>query len=170
LKIDLFRYNSEVMGGGEDAWLDNGSGTFTTVSTPYSGYTGSYAAVRDISLDGRHDLIQADWDFGQTDVIVGINGNGTPNCAPPYSNVLTAKICSPGPSVSSTTFTVRAAGNSPVGVKRLELWVDGVKRAQALNDQLRHTLTLSAGTHKLVVVAVDEYEGIGKTTEYVRVP
>ena len=34
-----------------------------------------------------------------------------------------------------------------MGIQRLELWVDGTKRAQILNDQLLTTLTLTAGTH-----------------------
>jgi hypothetical protein len=72
--------------------------------------------------------------------------------------------------VSSTTFTIKAAGNSPVGVKRMEIWIDGVKRGQALDDQIRRTVTLSAGSHKLTVVAVDQYHGTSKTTKTISVP
>ena len=36
-------------------------------------------------------------------------------------------------------------GNSPLGVKRVELWVDGSKRAQAFSDQLRATVAVAAG-------------------------
>jgi hypothetical protein len=169
LTTDLLRYNSEVMGGSVNTWLNNGFGTFGATGNNADGTT-SYAAVRDVSLDGRHDLVENNWDFGQTDVIVDLGQNGTPNCAPPRSNVLAAKICSPGTSVGSTTFTVKASGNSPAGVKRLELWVDGSKRYQTLNDQLRKTLTLSAGTHRISVIAVDQYVGTAKTTEYVKVP
>jgi Bacterial Ig domain len=82
---------------------------------------------------------------------------------------LQTKICSPGTTTSSTTFTVLASDNSPVGLKRVELWVDGTKRAQTLNDQLRATLTLTAGTHQITVVAVDQYIGFSKTTETVTV-
>jgi len=64
---------------------------------------------------------------------------------------------------------VKASGNSPVGIKRLELWVDGTKRAQILNDQLLKTLTLTAGTHQVTVVAVDQYIGIAKMTRSVNV-
>jgi len=64
---------------------------------------------------------------------------------------------------------VKASGNSPVGIQRLELWVDGTKRAQILNDQLLTTLTLSAGTHTITIVAVDRYIGISKTTRTVNV-
>jgi hypothetical protein len=169
LKTDLLRYNSAVMGGTVSTWLNSGSASFSLVSNNDAS-TAAFAAVRDVNLDGRHDLIQTDWDFGQTDVVVGLNQNGTPNCAPPYSNILSARFCSPGTKVSSTTFTVRAAGNSPSGIKRMELWVDGIKRGQLLDDQLRWTLTLSAGTHKLTIVAVDQYEGYRKVSEYVTVP
>jgi hypothetical protein len=98
-----------------------------------------------------------------------LNQNGTPNCPPPASNVLQAKMCSPGSTTSSTTFTVQASGNSPVGIKRVELWVDGHKVAQTLNDQLRKTLTLTIGIHQITVVAVDDYIGFAKATRSVNV-
>jgi hypothetical protein len=80
----------------------------------------------------------------------------------PPSNVLQAKRCTPGATTTSTTFTVKASGNSPVGIKRLELWVDGTKRGQALSDQLLTSLTLTKGTHQVTTVAVDQYIGIAK--------
>jgi hypothetical protein len=64
---------------------------------------------------------------------------------------------------------VKASGNSPVGIKRLELWVDGAKRGQTLDDQLLTSLTLSVGTHQVTIVAVDQYVGIAKTTRSVNV-
>jgi hypothetical protein len=85
------------------------------------------------------------------------------------SNVLQAKFCTPGSTTASATFTVRASGTSPVGIKRLELWVDGTKRAQILNDQLLKTLTLTPGIHQVTIVAVDQYIGITKTTRSVTV-
>ena len=122
-----------------------------------------------MDLDGRHDVIMSLPDFDITDVLVGLNQNGTPNCPPPPSNALQAKLCTPGSATNSTTFTVKASGNSPVGIKRLELWVDGAKQAQALNDQLLTTLTLKKGTHQVTVVAVDQYIGVAKTTRIVKV-
>jgi hypothetical protein len=47
-------------------------------------------------------------------------------------------------------------------VKRVELWVDGVKRAQSINDQLRATIHFSPGTHHLTVVGVDLYDSLVK--------
>jgi acetolactate synthase regulatory subunit len=65
---------------------------------------------------------------------------------------------------------VKGSGNSPVGIKRVELWVDGHKVFQTLNDQLQKTLTLSQGTHQITIVAVDKYIGFAKATRSVRVP
>jgi hypothetical protein len=45
-----------------------------------------------------------------------------------------------------------------------------VKRYQVWNDQLRRTFTLTAGRHRLVVIAVDQYMGTSSTAEYVTVP
>lgn len=169
LIIDLARFNGSVHTGGMQTWTNNGGGTFTSVSNSDQGFNADFAEFRDVNLDGRHDLIGNDFDLGTSDVFVGLNGNGTPNCASPGSNVLQAKMCTPGTSTSSTTFTVRASGNSPVGVKRIELWVDGHKLAQTLNDQLLKTLTLSRGTHQITIVAVDKYIGFSKTTRSVNV-
>ena len=169
LRSDLVRLSSNIHSGGTETWLRTGAGTFSEVSNPYAGFEPSFAEVRDVSLDGRHDYIQADFGLGESDVVVGLNGNGTPNCAPPLANVLQARLCSPGTTASSNTFVVKASGNSPVGVKRVELWVDGVKRAQALNDQLRATITLTTGSHQITIVAVDQYIGFAKTTRTVNV-
>ena len=45
------------------------------------------------------------------------------------------------------------------GVQRLEVWIDSVKKYQKWNDQLAKKFTLSAGTHRIAVVAVDAYKG-----------
>jgi hypothetical protein len=130
----------------------------------------AFITIRDIDLDGRHDLITDEGGLGMSGAIVALNSNGTVNCPPPPSGAIHAKLCTPGASTSSTTFNVKASGNSPVGIQRLELWVDGTRRAQILNDQLLKTLTLSAGTHTITIVAVDQYLGISKTTRSVTVP
>jgi hypothetical protein len=169
LRTDLARFSGGIRSGSFQTWSNNGSGTFSSIASPYSDFTPAYAEARDMDLDGRHDVIMSLPDFGITDVLVGLNQHGTPNCPPPPSNELQAKLCTPAIATSSTTFTVKASGNSPVGIKRLELWVDGVKQAQALNDQLLTTLTLKKGTHQLTVVAVDQYIGIAKTTRSIKV-
>lgn len=171
LIIDLARFSPEVRGGQFQTWINNGHGTFTSISSTYGPIPPQTVEIRDVNLDGRHDVVLTDFDFStsQTQVVVGLNENGTPNCPPPPSNVLQAKMCTPGSTTSSTTFTVRASGDSPVGIKRVELWVDGHKVAQALNDQLRKTLTLTRGIHQLTVVAVDRYIGFSKATRSVNV-
>jgi len=168
LNIDLVRISQELRTGNLQTWSNNGSATFTSIGNNI-GSSAAFAEVRDLDLDGRHDLIQNANGLGESDVIVGINHNGTPNCAPPPSNTLQAKLCTPGTTTSSTTFTVRASGNSPLGIKRLELWVDGTKRAQVADDQLLRNITLTAGSHRITIVAVDKYIGIAKTTRLVSV-
>jgi hypothetical protein len=168
-KIDLIRFSGNIRTGGVQTWLNNGSGFFTSVSNSVAGMEAAHLDIRDINLDGRHDLISAAGGLGMSAAIMALNSNGTVNCAPPLSGAIHAKLCTPGTTTSSTTFTVRASGNSPVGIQRLELWVDGTKRAQTLNDQLLTTLTLSVGTHQITIVAVDRYIGISKTTRTVTV-
>jgi hypothetical protein len=169
LTIDLARISSKFQTPATQTWVNNGSAIFTSISNPYQGSSSRYAEIRDINLDGLHDLVLGLFSQGGTEVIVGFNQNGTPNCPPPPSNVLQAKMCSPGSSTSSTTFTIKGSGNSPVGIKRVELWVDGHKVFQTLNDQLQKTLTLSQGTHQITIVAVDKYIGFAKATRSVHV-
>lgn len=168
-KIDLIRFSGNIRTGGVQTWLNNGNGFFTSVSNSVAGMEAAFVEIRDIDLDGRHDFITDEGALGMSGAIMALNSNGTVNCAPPPSGAIHAKLCTPGTTTSSTTFTVRASGNSPVGIQRLELWVDGTKRAQILNDQLLTTLTLSAGTHQITIVAVDRYIGISKTTRTVTV-
>jgi len=168
LNIDLVRFSQILRTGNLLTWSNNGSATFTSIANNIAS-SSAFAEVRDLDLDGRHDLIQNANGLGESDVIVGLSKNGTPNCAPPPSNTLQAKICLPGTTTNSTTFTVRASGNSPLGIKRLELWVDGSKRAQINNDQFLRSITLTAGSHRVTIVAVDKYIGTASTTRVVNV-
>lgn len=42
--------------------------------------------------------------------------------------------------------------------KRMELWIDGVKIGQNLEDQLNVTSTLQPGTHTASFVVVDSFD------------
>jgi hypothetical protein len=164
LRQDLLTFNGSPWVGGVENWLGRGTGSFFLSKTNLNFSTPADVRVRDMNLDGRHDLVASDW--MAPGVWVGLSQNGAVNCPPPPSDALRAKICTPG-TKASRTFTLRASGNSPLGVKRLELWVDGVKQYETLQDQLRKTLTLTAGRHLLSVVAVDKYVGTSKTSQYV---
>jgi hypothetical protein len=99
-----------------------------------------------------------------------LNQNARTNCIPPGSATLAVRICTPAANAGvRSTFTVKAAGNSPPGVKRMELWVDGFKRAQNFSDQLRATISLALGTHRVTVVAIDLYDSFVKMPIFVQV-
>lgn len=145
--------------------LGNGNGTFQTPqNTPYDtqGVTFVYPIIRDLNLDSRHDVSIA-WsnpvdDNGGGDAL--INENATPNCDPPPANKLSVHICPPESGGSSgNTYTFKAAGNAFNGIaKRMELWIDGAKVGQNLEDQLNVTATLEAGTHTASFVVVDTFD------------
>ena len=146
--------------------LGNGAGGFTKEVAGPGGDLTAELIYRDLNLDSRHD-------FALTDVVggaiaVGIATNGFTNCAPPPSSFTVGKICTPG-STTTSPFILRASGNSPSGIKRLEVWIDGVKRYQKWNDQLAKTFTLSPGQHHIAVVAVDKYKGKGQGVVLVNV-
>ena len=124
---------------------------------------------RDLNLDSRTDVIVPEF-FPDGEVQVTLATTGPRNCPGVNSGVLRAKICAPldGATVSSP-FLVTAAGNSPIGVQRLEIWVDGKKVSQKLGDQVNKRISLSPGQHRLVVVAVDKYVGHASAVEHVNV-
>jgi hypothetical protein len=89
-----------------------------------------------------------------------IDTNATTNCAPPPANKLSVNICAPtsGQTVGKT-FIFRGAGNAFNGIpKRMELWIDGRKIGQDLEDQLRIDATLAPGTHTASFVVVDSFD------------
>ena len=144
--------------------LGNGNGTFqSAVTAPAYGEMGHFPFVRDLNLDGRHDVGIA-WDISLEDqgggASVLLNTNATTNCDPPKATALTVHICAPasGQTVDKT-FTFRGAGNAFSGIaKRMELWIDGQKIGQNLEDQLRVTATLTAGSHTASFVVVDSFD------------
>jgi hypothetical protein len=150
--------------------LGRGDGTFTTPVTIPDGKMTAQVIFRDLSLDSRHDIAfaanNADAGINETDVL--LNQNATTNCAPPGSGTLAVHICAAPTATKS--LTVKAAGNSPNGVKRVELWVDGSKLAQAFSDQLNAKVGVATGKHTVTVVGVDLYDAIVKKTITVTVP
>jgi len=135
--------------------------------TAPSGDVTSDLLYRDLNLDSRHDVALSDTIGG--DVVSGLATNGYTNCPPPTAAYLAAKICAPTGSTWPGSFTLRASGNAPSGVVRLEVWIDGKKVYQRWNDQLGKSFTLPAGQHRVVVEAVDKYKGNSATTAIVNV-
>jgi hypothetical protein len=167
---DLLNVGASFRNGTIDLALGHGDGTFSTPVTVENNIIGSLGGLvpRDLNLDSRHDLaIGAIQGLGTGDQAthVLLNQNAQTNCTPPGSSILAVHICSPAANAGvRRTFTVKASGNSPAGVKRVELWVDGVKRAQNFSDQLRATVALTLGTHRLTVVGVDLFDSLVKNT------
>jgi hypothetical protein len=154
--------------------LGNGDGKFDTTVTifrlPFDPFAGppdqdgalvvpSGLVARDMNLDSRHDLINATLELGNEQAgwqILG-NNNAQKICSPPGPSKLSARICSPVNNATvGNTLTVKGSGNSPAGVKRMELWVDGHKRFEEWSDQLLTTISLTPGKHRIVVQAVDQ--------------
>lgn len=159
--------NSNTSSIGVTTYLPgNGNGSFQApVNLAGYGQTEVYPFVRDLNLDSRHDIGTV-WDdpdsrFGSGGgAFVLLNTNATFNCDPPGANALSVRVCAPsnGQTVG-TSVTFRGAGNAFNGiVKRMELWIDGKKVGQNLEDQLRVTTTVAAGNHTASFVAVDSFD------------
>jgi hypothetical protein len=133
--------------------LNTGDGHFTG---PFS--AGSFTrqddpAARDLNLDGRHDLV-----LPANSSHVLLNTNATVMCTPPGSATLSVHLCSPGSGATvAKTFTVKAGGNSPAGVVLMQLYIDGKKSFELWNDQLKRSVTVSSGNHRVAIVAMDRF-------------
>ena len=126
--------------------------------------------ARDVNFDSRHDIGESSLDIGteQAGWQIWASENARTNCPPPNSSRLQARICSPAANATvGTTLTVTGAGNSPAGVKRMELWIDGKKRFEEWNDQLRATISLSQGRHQIIVQAIDQDDSFRPTPIFV---
>ena len=165
LNQDLLHYNQFASGiypvlgayGGYEYVLGLGNDTLGTQGT-LPGTWISAASFRDMNGDSRADYAVIDWETNQLGI--GIQTGGYKNCAPPNSAKLAAKICgtSNGATVTSPLL-VKASGNSPAGVNQLQVWIDGKRQSVKWGDQLAKKFTLSAGTHRIAVVANDKYIG-----------
>ena len=146
----------------------NGNGTFGT-EQGIDGDSTFELDFRDLNLDSLTDMVVPVF-FPEPSVLVFTQTGGYQNCPGVSSAKLNAKICAPANNASvGSSFLVTAGGNSPIGVKRLELWVDGKKVYQKLGDQMNKKITLTAGKHRVAVVAVDKHVGTSSTVEYVNV-
>jgi hypothetical protein len=167
---DLLVLGTSVHNGDLQYALGHGDGTFSAAQevTGFGINTGIFA--RDLNLDSRHDIIvtSAGALGGPAFTLVLLNQNALTNCPPPGSATLAVKICSA--TAATRLISVKTSGNSPNGVKRVELWIDGAKRTQAFSDQLHATVSVSSGTHQVTIVGVDLYDTLVKKTITVSVP
>jgi hypothetical protein len=163
-KDDIFLVGGNFQGSAVSAYmLGNGHGTFQALnSAPGWMDLQNFPFIRDLKFDSRHDVGIA-WTsiFGSTGgAEVLLNTNALTNCTPPEANALSAHICAPasGQTVGQT-FTFKGAGNAWNGfAKRMELWIDGKKVGQNLEDQLKVTATLTKGSHTAAFVVVDSFD------------
>jgi hypothetical protein len=141
--------------------LNDGTGHFGTVHNVTTTSLRPWLPVlRHFNRDSQLDII-----VPADSVYRFLAQNAPTNCTPPSPANLSAHICTPGTNaITSKTFTVRAAGDSPAGVVRMELWVDGKKVFENWGDQLKRTITVAAGAHRVVIHAIDRYKGFGTAT------
>ena len=167
--IDLVVENPAHFGGAVVYAMGNGDGSFGTQGV-FNGATETSGFVaRDVNLDSRPDVVIPTW-MGNG-FIFGLNTSASVNCPPPDASKLQAKICTPGAQpIQNPVVVVRGAGNSPLGIRRLEIWMDGNKVAEELNSQIKKVISVTPGRHDLTLVAVDQYLGYSSTTIRIVVP
>jgi hypothetical protein len=163
-KDDVYLSGGTLMAGPQSAYmLGNGNGTFGTLSqAPGAGDSQFFPIIRDLDLDSRHDVAVAWTSYFNAVGGVGVlkNTSATTNCTPTKANALSVHVCGlSNGQVVGQTFTFKAAGNAWNGIaKRMELWIDGKKIGQNLEDQLKVTASLSRGSHVASFVVVDSFD------------
>lgn len=162
-KDDIFLVGFDVNGQFGSYMLGNGNGTFQApVDLGVAEEGPSDPFIRDLDGDSRHDIgfAQEDLFDPASGAAVLHNNNATTNCTLPPANQLVVHICSPASGqVVGQTFTFKGSGSAVNGIaKRIELWIDGQKRAQNLEDQLKATVTLTRGNHVASFVVVDSFD------------
>jgi len=172
-----FKDDAYIVGGGFNTGaiavyvLGNGDGTF---QGPFQGlYWGDLQAdvlIRDLNGDSRHDVAipftSIFDDVGGMDAV--INTSAAVNCplasasitSATLSKALTVNICAPyRGEIVGQTFTFKGSGQAFNGVaKRMELWIDGKKVAENLEDQLKATVSLTRGNHVASFVVVNTFD------------
>ncbi len=162
--FDIFLAGGSQNASGYTAYMiGNGNGTFQSPQTPPNNGAGiAYVSpfIRDLNRDSRHDVGMAWQTLGEGGAEILLNTSATTNCNPPAANKLSAVICAPSPGqVVSPTYTFRGAGNAFNGIaKRMELWIDGKKVGQNLEDQLNVKVTLTKGHHTASFVVIDSFD------------
>lgn len=165
---DLVNTNGNSSPFGNVSAEGAGNGTFTIQDNNLPAPTTQLFA-RDMNLDARVDVL--DTLRNDDHVVIAENSSAyTNNCWPPSSAAIAARVCAPTAGTAASPVLIRASGNSPAGVVRLEVWVDGVKKYQKWDSQLAKRIALSSGSHRVTVVAVDMYSGTAKTSVNTNVP
>jgi FG-GAP-like repeat len=148
--------------------LGNGNGTFVGPLEVPTFEDPVFPFIRDLNGDSRHDVALAWTEFSNTGGAPNDGGaeilhntNATTNCSLPPANQLVVHICAPAHNgqIVGQTFTFRGSGSAFNGIaKRMELWIDGHKVAQNLEDQLKATVKLTRGNHIASFVVVDSFD------------
>jgi len=141
------------------------NGTFGSAIT-FSKYPGERInqptdmLARDINFDSRKDVVISTSDAIGDDyagIFTLMNNSPRANCNSPDARNLAINVCAPFSTAAVLSpVTVQVVANAPAGVKRVEVWVDGVKPLQSWSDQIWSRLAMSSGSHRLVAIAYDE--------------
>jgi len=147
--------------GALDNALGKGNGTFGAVQQVATNFFDGFSGLltHDLKNDGQMDIVT----ISPNSIQVRLNTSAKPDCVPPNSSAAGSTVCFPASGEKvGPTFPVRAAANGPVDILRMEEWLDGKKVFQSLSNQLRNSITASAGPHTLTIVTVDVLNTISK--------
>jgi Big-like domain-containing protein/carboxypeptidase family protein/calcineurin-like phosphoesterase family protein len=95
-------------------------------------------------------------------------GTAPPSTCASGATIPSVTICSPAPNATVTSpVPIAATAVATRSISTMELWVDGLKARQQYGPALNANVAMSAGTHRVTVVAVDSAKTTYKQTIYI---
>jgi FG-GAP-like repeat/Bacterial Ig domain len=137
-----------------EVWVDRKKQTQQFAGTFFSNYAFLNASLPLAAGSHRVSVIAYGWDNSQISKVSTLNVTASSSCSAPSSAGV--HICSPasGSSVSSPV-KVQATAKVTGTIASTQLWIDGVKKYTAAGSTLTTSISLSAGTHRFAVIAVN---------------
>jgi hypothetical protein len=137
-------------------WTGAGSRTFHKLKyynqpNPPTDFVPQYTAAGFLNKNGTRDLLVPKGMKTQ----VWMNSTINPADPCPYPTTGGVHVCAPSAHVSSGTVQFLASARTNTQpLNRIELWIDGSKRAQVFTDRLHISLPISNGTHSAGFIEV----------------
>jgi hypothetical protein len=128
-------------------WVD-GVKKYSTASTSLD------TSVSVAAGSHRFAVLATDTSGQKWESVVNATVAGTGTCTAPTSSGV--KICAPASgSTIGSPLQIQAAATVTGTIANMQLWVDGVKQYSTASSSLNASISLSAGTHRFVVVATN---------------
>ena len=137
-----------------EVWVDRKKQVQQFAGAFFSNYAFLNASLPLAAGSHRVSVIAYGWDNSQVSNVSTLNVTASSSCSAPSSAGV--NICSPA-SGSTVASPVKVTATATVSgtIASTQLWVDGVKKYSTASKSLSTSISLSGGTHRFAVIAVN---------------